>query len=85
MQVSIDNASPSESPPSVSVLALNDALGRLETLDSRQARVVEGRFFAGMTVRETAQMLDVSPRTVRRDWRTARAWLARELRNADGS
>lgn len=85
VQVSIDTASPSESPPSVSVLALNDALDRLERLDSRQARVVEGRFFAGMTVRETAQMLNVSPRTVRRDWRTARAWLARELRDVDGS
>lgn len=84
VEVSIDNASPSESPPAVSVLALNEALDRLETLDSRQARVVEGRFFAGMTVRETAQILDVSPRTVRRDWRTARAWLARELRNHDG-
>ncbi len=79
--VSIDKHSPSVPPPSVSVLALNDALNRLETLDARQAKVVEGRFFAGMTIQETARMLDVSPSTVKRDWRTARAWLARELRS----
>lgn len=83
--VSVDENPPSVASPSVSVLALDDALDRLETLDARQAKVVEGRFFAGMTVRQTARMLDVSPSTVKRDWRTARAWLARELGGHDGS
>lgn len=81
--ISVDDSPPSTSPPSVSVLALNEALDRLETLDARQARVVEGRFFAGMTVQQTARMLDVSASTVKRDWRTARAWLARELDEND--
>lgn len=68
-----------ESP--VTTLALDDALGRLEALDARQARVVECRVFAGLTVEETADALDVSSSTVKRDWRTARAWLARELQS----
>lgn len=78
--VSVDETRPSDTPPSVAILALHDALEQLETLDARQAKVVEGRFFAGLTIGETAQMLDVSPSTVKRDWRTARAWLAKELR-----
>jgi RNA polymerase sigma factor (TIGR02999 family) len=82
--VSVGQAPPSDQPPSVSILALHDALERLETLDARQAKVVEGRFFAGLTIGETAQMLDVSPSTVKRDWRTARAWLARALRDGGG-
>ena len=61
------------------VLAVDDALGRLEALDERQARVVECRYFVGLTVDETAGLLDVSPSTVHRDWAAARAWLAREL------
>lgn len=77
--VSIDDSPPAVPPSSISVLALNDALERLETLDARQAKVVEGRFFAGLTIQQTARMLDVSASTVKRDWRTARAWLAREL------
>jgi RNA polymerase sigma factor (TIGR02999 family) len=81
--VSVDDVPPASPPPSVSVLALNDALNRLEQLDARQAKVVEGRFFAGMTIEETAQMLGVSASTVKRDWRTARAWLARELTEDD--
>ena len=61
------------------LLALDDALRRLASLDERQARVVECRFFAGMSVEETAEALDVSPATVKRDWTLARAWLNREL------
>jgi RNA polymerase sigma factor (TIGR02999 family) len=64
------------------LLALDEALERLEALDERQARVVEYRFFTGLTLRETAELLDLSVPTVHRDWRTARAWLARELRGA---
>jgi RNA polymerase sigma factor (TIGR02999 family) len=65
--------------PGVDVLALDEALSRLETLEPRWSRLVELRFFAGMTVGETASVLGVSPATVKRDWSFARAWLYREL------
>jgi RNA polymerase sigma factor (TIGR02999 family) len=65
--------------PAVDVLALDEALSRLEALDSRQAKVVELPFFAGLSAEETAEVLDCSLATVTRDWRTARAWLFREL------
>jgi RNA polymerase sigma factor (sigma-70 family) len=61
------------------LLALDEALDRLRALDARQARVVECRFFAGMTEEETAQALDVSVRTARRDWTKAKAWLYGEV------
>lgn len=61
------------------LLALDRALGRLRQLDERQARVVECRFFAGMSIDEVAEALDVAPATVKRDWTAARAWLNREL------
>ncbi|GJQ28852.1 MAG: extracytoplasmic sigma factor ECF [Phycisphaerae bacterium] len=63
----------------VDILTLHEALERLERLSPRQARVVEARFFAGLSVDETATALGVSSRTVEVDWRMARAWLAREL------
>lgn len=61
------------------LLALDEALGRLEARKERYGRVVECRFFGGMSVEETAEALGVSPATVKRDWATARAWLNREL------
>ena len=61
------------------LLALDGALSDLEKLDPRQARIVELRFFAGLTVEETAEVTGVSPATVKREWRTARAWLRREM------
>lgn len=64
-------------------LALDEALRRLEALDERQSRIVECRFFAGLNVEETASALGVSPSTVKRDWRTARAWLAREIKRME--
>jgi RNA polymerase sigma factor (TIGR02999 family) len=64
----------------VDLIALDRALEGLARIDPRKVQVIELRFFAGLTVEETAQVLDVSPDTVARDWRTARAWLARELR-----
>lgn len=67
------------------VLAVHQALERLETVDERQVRVVECRFFAGLTIEETANALDISPATVGRDWRMARAWLNRELTNGEGN
>jgi RNA polymerase sigma factor (TIGR02999 family) len=63
----------------VDVLALNEALERLAALDEQQARIVELRYFGGLTVEETAEALDMSPATVKRHWTVARAWLAREL------
>ena len=60
--------------------ALDEALTRLETLNPRQRQVVEYRFFGGLSIEETATMLDLSPATVKRDWMVARAWLNRELR-----
>ena len=64
------------------LLALDEALGRLGALDPRQLRVVECRFFAGLTAPETAEVMGLSLSTVEREWRGARAWLARELRAA---
>jgi RNA polymerase sigma factor (TIGR02999 family) len=61
------------------LLAVHRALQRLEAIDARQSRVVECRFFAGMSVEETAEALGVSPASVKRDWTVARAWLNREL------
>jgi RNA polymerase sigma factor (TIGR02999 family) len=61
------------------VLALDEALERLAALDARQARIVELRFFGGLTVAEAAEVLGVSPRTIEREWTACRAWLRREL------
>ena len=61
------------------LLALDEALVRLGRLSVRQARIVEYRFYGGMTVEETADALQVSPATIKREWATARAWLNREL------
>ena len=63
----------------VDLLALDDALTSLAGLDARQARIVELRFFGGLTIDETAEVMNSSPGTVKRDWSTARAWLFREL------
>ncbi|MEM9293505.1 MAG: sigma-70 family RNA polymerase sigma factor [Acidobacteriota bacterium] len=62
------------------LIALDDALATLKELDERQSRIVELRFFAGLQVEEVAEVLGISPTTVKRDWRTARLWLYRELR-----
>jgi len=61
------------------LLALDEALHQLARLSERQARVVELRFFGGLSIEETAEMIGVSPRTVKGDWRVSRAWLEREL------
>ena len=63
----------------VDVIALHELLERLEQLEPRQSRVVELRFFAGLTVEETAEVLGVSPATIKSDWRIAKAWLYAEL------
>lgn len=63
----------------VDLLAMDEALDRLAAMDPQQARVVELRFFSGLSVEETAAALGVSPKTVKRDWSVARAWLRREI------
>jgi len=65
------------------LLAVDEALSALAELDKRKARVVELRFFGGLTVRETAAVLDLSPETVGREWRRAKAWLYQELSNQE--
>src|SRR5436190_16931351 len=65
------------------LISLNDALDRLEALDQRKSRVVELRYFGGLSVEEAAEVLKVSPITVMRDWQFAKAWLAREMQNGD--
>jgi len=67
----------------IDLVALDDALNRLAEIDAEQARIVELRFFAGLTVEETARLLDTSVRTVHRDWAMARAWLRGEIGEAE--
>ena len=66
-------------PSVVDLIALDEALDTLATFDARKARVIELRFFGGLTVEETAEVLDVAPDTVARDWRLARTWLLQQL------
>jgi RNA polymerase sigma factor (TIGR02999 family) len=77
--VSIDQAGDVAASDETPVLALNDALDRLETVDPDLARIVELRAFGGLTIDQAAHVLSVSPSTAKRDWRTAKAWLNREL------
>lgn len=77
--VSLDDAAVAAPERSADLLALNEALERLAALSPRQSRVVQLRYFGGLTEDEMAEVLGVSPRTVRSDWSLARAWLHREL------
>jgi RNA polymerase sigma factor (TIGR02999 family) len=77
--VSIDQAMDTPAPDQIPVLALDQALARLETVDRSLAQIVELRAFGGLTVEEAATVLKVSPSTAKREWRTAKAWLTREL------
>ena len=81
-KVSLDEALALADTPSQDFVALDDALNALEAIDPRKCKVVEMRFFAGMSLEEAAEALHLSVGTVKRDWRLAKAWLAREL---DGS
>ena len=79
IQVSLDEARTIAQEQSANVMALDDALKSLEQIDSRQSRIVELRFFGGLSIEETAELLKVSPGTVMRDWTFARAWLRNEM------
>ena len=78
-QVELDEAMLVSSERAAEVVALDEALLRLAELDPRKSRVVELRFFGGLSIEETAEILDVSPGTVMRDWTLAKAWLQREI------
>ena len=67
----------------VTLLALDEALQSLQTIDPEKSRMVELRFFSGLTVEETAEVMGISPRSVVRQWQTAKAWLHREMSRAD--
>jgi RNA polymerase sigma-70 factor (ECF subfamily) len=82
LESNFELASPKEEKD-VDVLLLDDALNRLAERDPQQSRIVELRFFAGMTVEETAAVMDISPATVKRDWSMARAWLLRRLKRGE--
>lgn len=79
-KVSLDDVQIAGAPIDVDVLALDEALSRLAVLDPQQSRVVELRYFGGLTIEETAEVLHISPATVGRDWTMARVWLYAELK-----
>lgn len=82
LEVPIESAEPAVAPRTLDLLALDQALHRLAELDARQARLVELRVFAGLTVEEAAGVLECSPATASRDYRHAEAWLRRQMRTA---
>ncbi len=75
----LDTPAPGSSGKDLDLVALDDALERLARIDPRQARIVELRYFGGLTIEETAGALELSSMTIKREWRTARLWLLREL------
>lgn len=79
LQVSLDGAAAHAPSPRFEVLALDEALSSLSKLDGRKGRIVELRYFGGLSVEETAEVLRISSETVMRDWKVAKAWLYREL------
>jgi RNA polymerase sigma factor (TIGR02999 family) len=81
--ISLDDAPEIPRTTDAELIALDDALTTLAAFDGRKSRVVELRFFGGLTIAETAAVLGVSPITVTRDWDLARAWLAREMRRTN--
>lgn len=83
-RVSLSRSFAAPEANSIDVVVLDDALTQLEAVYPQQSRIVELRFFAGMTIEETAEALDISPATVKREWSMARAWLRRALKRTAG-
>lgn len=81
-QVELDDAAVQSPTEDERLVALDEALERLAAIDPRKARIVEMRYFGGMSVEETGQVLDLSPITIKREWSKARAWLHREMRSS---
>ena len=82
-QVSFDEELVVAGPPDRDLVSLDDALTALAAVDERKAKVVELRFFGGLSVEETAEQLGVSPQTVLRDWRLSKVWLLREIKRGE--
>jgi RNA polymerase sigma factor (TIGR02999 family) len=78
-RITLDESAAIPQKEDLDVVALNDALDELSGLDEQQAKIVELRFFAGLSIEDTSQVLNISPATVKRKWTTARLWLHREL------
>ncbi len=77
--ITLDDAGLAEKQRSVDLIALDDALSGLALLDPKQSQIVELRFFGGLSIEETAELLELSPATIKRHWATARVWLHREM------
>jgi RNA polymerase sigma factor (TIGR02999 family) len=83
LTVVFDDAMALSGKPGVDLVALDDALKALAAIDARQSQIVELRFFGGLSVEETAQVMNVSPATIKREWATARLWLHHELHHSE--
>jgi RNA polymerase sigma factor (TIGR02999 family) len=77
--VSLDDVQPAVHQEAAEIVALHEALDALEAIDPRKSRVVEMRYFGGLSIEETAEALSISVASVNRDWRLARSWLIREM------
>jgi RNA polymerase sigma-70 factor (ECF subfamily) len=82
IRVSLEQAMTMSKPQDLDIVALDEALGRLVEIDPQQSRIVELRFFSGLNVEETAEVMGISPATIKREWRIAKAWLHREISGA---
>ena len=80
----LDEARAAAEEQGVDVVAIDQALTRLSAIDPQQGRIVELRYFSGLSIEETAEVIGISPATVKRDWRMAKAWLRRELGGGEG-
>jgi RNA polymerase sigma factor (TIGR02999 family) len=78
-RIAFEEAVGAHTSEDLDLVALDDALKALAEIDPRQSRIVELRYFAGLSIEDTAEVLQISPATVKRDWTVARAWLKREL------
>jgi RNA polymerase sigma factor (TIGR02999 family) len=83
-KISLDETAIVSAGRSAEVIAVDEALNDLESWDPRKGRIVELRFFGGLSIEETAEVLKVSPTTVQREWRSAKAWLYRAISEGDG-
>lgn len=81
--LSFDEAIALPQKPQIDLVALDDALNQLSAMDPRQSHIVDLRFFGGLSIADTSQVLGISPATVKREWTVARMWLQRELRRGD--
>lgn len=84
-KLALDDAEDQQKPIDVDILALDDALKSLTAMDAQQGKVVELKFFGGLSNEDTAEVLGISTSTVKRDWTTARAWLFRELNRSEAT